>query len=146
MIELSSKQFLSLTGRELVHLLRLTGHSHSYRAVLVEGVRVWVWRQRGGVCVSSVIGPQGRKCGLENERVRTFREDNRQEVTQEYLERLGYRVEVKASGYTLWRGDKVVEDVDNGKNIHARYALREVAVNRRVAWARAKEDYKRRTK
>ena len=141
MIELSSKQFLQMTGHELISLVHLTGHS--YKAVSVDGVRVWVWRQQGGVCVSPVIGSQGRKCGEGNEQVRTFREDTRQEVTQEYLERLGYRVEVRASGYTLWRGERVVEDADNGRTIHARYALREVAVNRRIAWQVAKTDYRK---
>jgi len=144
MIELSSKQFLQLTGCELVRLLRLTDFSsHSYKAILVEGTRVWVWRQRGGVCISPTIGPQGRKWGEENEQVRTYKLDKTKEVTQELLEGVGYRVEVRASGYDVMKGERVIEHVDNGRNIHARYALREVAVNRRIAWQVAKTDYRK---
>lgn len=140
MIELTSKQFHSLTGAHLIALVNLTDGT-KYRAVWVDGERVWVWKRQDTVFVSPTIAPdERRRCGHKDTKVSQFGKAPT-EITQEYLEKLGYQVVVKPSGYIVMKDSRIVAQVDDGRNVHERYALRAIAVNRRLAWEKVREDY-----
>jgi hypothetical protein len=139
MIELTQSQFSSLTGLQLTSLLHLT--EHKYCAVWVDDVRMWVWQRRGLVYVSPTIAPSPKRLyGRGSDRVRDFAPAPT-EITQAYLEGLGYRVVVKPSGFTVTKGGRVIVQQDDGGNVHARYALRAMAVNRQEAWEAVRRDY-----